>query len=316
MILSRSSDNGTNGKNYPFVSIIVVVLNMAGMIGDCLSSLFALDYPKDKYEVIVVDGGSTDKTQQICRRFDTKLVVDTRKGRGIARNVGIANSQGDIVAFIDADCVASKDWLLVHAENHREMSVGAVGGSVINPFISRSTFPAILSHYDNFAEFDEKLPKRIMYHIPTCNASYKRNVLLEAQGFDDKLDMYEDFMLSKKIANCGYRVIFDPKAKVLHFGILPTMTLNDYLAKERKMGEAHFKAQLSNKFIFGRLPMDKKMVLLYSPLIVVSRAVRELYKVLRVRRCAFDISAVPILVIGSLNWTLSYVYSSRTMEPN
>jgi glycosyltransferase involved in cell wall biosynthesis len=298
-------------KNYPFVSIIVVVLNMADMIGACLSSLVSLDYPKDKYEVIVVDGGSTDKTVQICQGFSAKLVVETRKGRGIARNVGIANSHGDIVAFIDADCVASTDWLSVHAENHREKSVGAVGGSVINPYIGRSTLPAILSHYDNFAEFDEKLPKRTMYHIPTCNASYKRKVLLEAQCFDDKLDMYEDFLLSKKIANFGYRVIFDPKAKVFHFGILPTMTLNDYLSKERKLGAAHFRAQISYKFIFPRLPMDKKMVILFSPMIIFSRAVRELYKLLRVRRCAYDISALPILVMGSINWGLSYVHLSR-----
>ncbi|MCJ7634618.1 glycosyltransferase [Candidatus Bathyarchaeota archaeon] len=298
-------------KNYPFVSIIVVVLNMADMIGACLSSLISLDYPKDKYEVIVVDGGSTDKTVQICQGFSAKLVVETRKGRGIARNVGIANSHGDIVAFIDADCVASTDWLSVHVENHREMSVGAVGGSVKNPYIGRSTLPAILSHFDNFAEFDEKLPKRTFYHIPTCNASYKRKVLFEVECFDDKLDMYEDFLLSKKIANSGYRVIFEPKAKVLHFGILPTMTLNDYLAKERKMGAAHFRAQISNKFIFGRLPMDKKLVILFSPMIFFSRAARELYKLLRVRRCISDISAIPILVMGSINWALAYVYLSR-----
>jgi glycosyltransferase involved in cell wall biosynthesis len=286
---------------------------MEDMIGACLSSLRSLDYPKDKYEVIVVDGGSTDKTVQICQGFNAKLIVETRKGRGTARNVGIANSHGDIIAFIDADCVASTDWLSVHVENHREISVGAVGGSVINPYIGRSTLPAILSHFDNFAEFDEKLPRRPFYHIPTCNASYKRKVLLAVQCFDDKLDQYEDFLLSKRITNSGYRVIFEPKAKVTHFGIPPTMTLNDYLTKERKLGAAHFRAQISHKFIFGRLPMGKKMVILFSPMIIFSRATREVYKMLRVRRCASDIYAIPILVMGSVNWALTYVHLSHTI---
>jgi len=300
-------------KSYPFVSIIIIVLNMAEFIGTCLSSLNSLDYPKDKYEIIVVDGGSTDKTVPICEGFGVKLIVESRKGRGIARNVGVAKSQGDIIAFIDADCAASRDWLSVHVENHREISVGAVGGSVTNPYISRSTLPAILSHYDNFGEFDEKLPKRTFYHIPTCNASYKRKVLFAAQCFDDKLDQYEDFLLSKKITNSGYLVIFDPKARVTHFGVPPTMTLNEYLTKERKLGAAHFMAQVSYKFIFGRLPMGKKMVILFSPMIVFSRATRELYKMLRVRRRASDIYAIPILVMGSVNWALTYVHLSRAL---
>ena len=303
-------------ENYPFVSIIVVVLNMADMIGACLSSLRSLDYPKDKYEVIVVDGGSTDKTVQICQEFDVKLIKETRKGRGTARNVGVANSRGDIIAFIDADCVASIDWLRVHVQNHQEISVGAVGGSVINPYIDRSTLPAILSHFDNFAEFDQKLPKRAFYHIPTCNASYKRKVLFAVKCFDDKLDQYEDFLLSRKITDSGYRVLFEPKAKVTHFGISPTMTLNDYLTRERKLGAAHFRVQVSNKFIFGRLPMDKKIVVLFSPMIIFSRATRELYKLLRVRRCASDIYAIPILIMGSMNWALTYVHLSRAWKQN
>lgn len=285
---------------------------MADMIGSCLASLRSLDYPKDKYEVIVVDGGSTDKTIQICQSFKIKLIVEKRKGRELAINVGIANSQGDIVAFIDADCIASKDWLSIHVENHREGTVGGVGGSIINPYIGQSTLPSILNHFDNFAEFDEKLPKRTFYHIATCNASFKRKVLLAVQCFDGKLNHYEDFLISKKITNAGYRIIFDPKAKVQHLGVSPTMTLNDFLTKERQLGAGHFRAQISYKFIIGRLPMDKKMVILFSPMIVLSRTGRELYKLVRVRQCTSDIFAIPLLVMGSINWALAYIHLSRT----
>jgi hypothetical protein len=94
------------------------------------------------------------------------------------------------------------------------------------------------------------------------------------------------------------------------------MTLNDYLTKERKLGAAHFRAQISHKFIFGRLPMGKKMVILFSPMIIFSRATREVYKMLRVRRCASDIYAIPILIMGSMNWALTYVHLSRAWKQN
>lgn len=299
-----------SAEKYPFASIVVVVYNMADTVGACLNSIQGLDYPKNKCEVIVVDGGSTDRTADACKGLCSKLIVDTTRGRGYARNIGIAHAQGDLIAFIDADCVAAKDWLSIHAKAHEDPTVGAVGGSVVNPDIEKSSFPAILSHYDNFAEFDPKLPKKPMYHIPTCNASYKRKVLHQAKGFECTLDMYEDFMLSRAITDRNYQIIFEPAAKVTHFGITPTMTLRAYLTKEQKMGAAHFKAQTCNKYIFGRLPMEPKMVIIYAPMIMISRAVRETYKLLRVRRRAEDILALPTLLMGSFNWASAYVYYS------
>jgi len=295
---------------YPFVSIIVVVLNMAATIGACLSSLISLDYPKDRYEIIVIDGGSVDETVKICSSFGVRCVVEKKRGRGLARNVGIGKARGEIIAFVDADCVALSDWLSIHTENHSDRSVGAVGGSVINPNIDRSSIPAILSHFGNFAEFDQKLPKRHFYHIPTCNASYKRKVLSSVRCFDAELDMYEDFLLSKRIGDSGYRIVFEPRAKVVHFGIVPTMTLREYAARERKTGAAHFRAQTIEKAIFGRLPMHRYMVLPFVPLIVLMRTVREICKLLRVRRSAADAFALPLLLLGSAVWSLSYARTS------
>ena len=70
----------SNKKNYPFVSIIVVVLNMANMIGACLSSLMSLDYPKDKYEIIVIDGGI--------------LTAQGKFARTLAFNVSLRKEEG------------------------------------------------------------------------------------------------------------------------------------------------------------------------------------------------------------------------------
>jgi len=298
-------------SEYPFVSIIVVVLNMENTIYGCLSSLVSLSYPKERYEIVVVDGGSTDQTLTICREFGLRCVVEKKRGRGLARNVGIKSSKGEIVAFIDADCTAPRDWLSVHVASYSDSAVGAVTGAVANPYLSSSSKPAILMHYENFAEFDESLKRRYIYHAPTCNTSFRRSVLELVGFFDECLDAYEDFVLSKRITNAGYRILFKPDAKVVHFGITPEMSTHSYMARERMMGAAHFGAQTVNRFIFGRLPMNRYLVLPFVPLIVLSRATRELWKLLRVRRVATDIFAVPYLLLGSVMWGLSYARASR-----
>lgn len=301
-------------SQYPFVSIVVIVLNMESTIHQCLSSLTSLSYPKERYEIVVVDGGSTDQTLAICRGFGLRCVVEKKRGRGLARNVGIKSSKGEIVAFIDADCTAPRDWLSVHVGSYSNSTIGAVTGAVENPYLSLSTKPAILMHYENFAEFDESLKKRYIYHAPTCNTSFRRSVLESVGFFDECLDVYEDFVLSKRITSAGYRILFEPNAKVVHFGIAPKMSTYSYMARERKMGAAHFGAQTVNKSIFGRLPMNRHLVLPFVPLIMLSRATRELWKLLRVRRVVTDIFVVPYLLLGSVMWGMSYARASRLSE--
>lgn len=80
------------------------------------------------------------------------------------------------------------------------------------------------------------------------------------------------------------------------------------------MGAAHFGAQTVNKFIFGRLPMNRYLVLPFVPLIALSRSTRELLKLLRVRRMVTDLSAIPYLLLGSVIWGLSYARASRFLE--
>jgi glycosyltransferase involved in cell wall biosynthesis len=298
-------------SEYPFVSIIVVALNMESTIYKCLLSLTSLSYPKERYEIVVVDGGSTDQTLTICREFGLRCVVEKKRGRGLARNVGIKSSTGEIVAFIDADCTAPRDWLSVHVASYSDSTIGAVTGAVANPYLSSSTKPAILMHYENFAEFDESLKRRYTYHAPTCNTSFRRSVLELVGFFDECLDVYEDFVLSKRITDADYRILFEPNAKVVHFGIPPEMSTYSYMARERRMGAAHFGAQTVNRFIFGRLPMNRYLVLPFVPLIMLSRATRELWKLLRVRRMATDIFAIPYLLLGSVMWGLSYARASR-----
>ncbi len=101
---------------FPRVSIIIITLNSADSVEKCLSSVFKLDYPRDKYEVIVVDSGSTDGTVEIVKKFPVdNLIVAEGALRGKARNIGVREATGDIIAMVDSDLSSTDNYWLIKA---------------------------------------------------------------------------------------------------------------------------------------------------------------------------------------------------------
>ena len=122
-----------NMNKIPFVTIIVCTYNGEKYIKDCLDALIEQDYPKDKYEIIVVDDGSIDKTNEIASKYSVK-VIKHEKNLGIcsARNTGLRNANGTIVAYTDDDCIVKKGWLKNLVKFYGD-NVIAVGGLTV-PF--------------------------------------------------------------------------------------------------------------------------------------------------------------------------------------
>jgi GT2 family glycosyltransferase len=190
------------------ISVIVPSLNEEKYIKECLLSLLNQSYSKD-YEIIVVDGGSTDGTVEIAKKFADKVIVSHRPV-GAARNAGARIAKGNIYAFIDADTIASKEWLEAIEKSLSEQK-GAVG--VLGP-----TLP-----------YDGDILDQISYKIATCwmqkfslilgfphvagfNCAYKKDPFWRVGGFDEKRTLSEDIMLSFKIKKFG-RIIFNDKMK-------------------------------------------------------------------------------------------------------
>lgn len=115
------------------ISVVIITLNRAEWLKDALTSLTRQSRQPD--EVVVVDNGSKDRTREVVLGFSDRLnikyVYETVRGIPRARNAGIRNATGDIIASIDDDCVADDDWLKnIEIPFIKDPHIGVVGGEV------------------------------------------------------------------------------------------------------------------------------------------------------------------------------------------
>ena len=120
----------TNKVIFPKVSIIIPTYNRAHLIAECLESV--LNQTFNDYEVIVVDDGSTDNTKEAVEPYFDRIRYTKQENRGNAgaRNSGIELAKGEIIAFTDADCAPSVDWLR-NIEEALRIRTGETGDSAL-----------------------------------------------------------------------------------------------------------------------------------------------------------------------------------------
>ncbi|MFC1710959.1 glycosyltransferase [Patescibacteria group bacterium] len=95
-----------------FFSIIIPAFNEEGYLPSCLKAVINQSFPKESYEIIVVNNNSTDKTEKLAKKFKAvKVVSESKRGLVMARNKGLSVSKGNIIVNLDADCIVPKNWL-------------------------------------------------------------------------------------------------------------------------------------------------------------------------------------------------------------
>ena len=209
---------------YPFVSVVVGIRNEEKFIEECIESLLHLDYPQDSYEIIIVDGMSTDKTQDLVQKYPVRLLLNERKNVAAARNLGVENARGDLVAFTDGDCQVDPRWLktLVSEMMNAPEDVACVGGPNLI-FDTDPVFGRVVGHaQETFlgsggsAQSKNSTKKHYVSSLPNCNAMYKKNTIREAGYFDERFVVGQDGDLNYRISRIGYKFLYIPEAKVLH----------------------------------------------------------------------------------------------------
>jgi cellulose synthase/poly-beta-1,6-N-acetylglucosamine synthase-like glycosyltransferase len=176
----------------PFVSVIVPVRNGEPTIAGCLDSILATDYPADRREIIVVDNGSSDGTAAVIRARPVHYLHESRRGVSNARNRGIAESRGEILAFVDADCLVDPQWLAELVRVFEDPEVGAVAGDLQHspPTTAAERQAArLLGNWQRFA-----FNSNPAYPI-TANAAYRRDVIDRIGPFDPHMTRAQDVEL-------------------------------------------------------------------------------------------------------------------------
>jgi cellulose synthase/poly-beta-1,6-N-acetylglucosamine synthase-like glycosyltransferase len=198
----------------PYVSVIVPVRDGESMISACLDSILATDYPPDRREILVVDNGSSDGTASLIQARPVRYLREPKRGVSNARNRGIAESRGEILAFVDADCLVEPQWLTELVRPFEDPEVGSVAGDLQHtpPTTAAERQAArMLGNWQRFAFTSDPA-----YPI-TANAAYRRDVLDRIGPFDPHMTRAQDVELGLRFQErSGLRLAYAERATARH----------------------------------------------------------------------------------------------------
>jgi glycosyltransferase involved in cell wall biosynthesis len=217
----------------PQVSVIIPALNEEKVIGNCLEALRKMDAASVTFEVIIVDNGSTDRTAQIVNRFSSSLNLRVLEKRGVhisaLRNLGASQARGEILAFLDADCLVPSNWLAQALKHLGEDSQWIVGARYRIP--ERSSWIA-----RTWSQQRETTKRReLVSYVPSGDLILSRSNFFEIGGFDEQLETNEDYEFCQRARVKCLQIMACPEIAVVHLGT--PQSLVDFYRKHRWHGK-------------------------------------------------------------------------------
>lgn len=203
--------------NPPYVSVIIPVYNDPQRLKTCLQALEMQTYPKDSYEVIVVDNGSDQSIEPMVSRFpQAKSAYEAQPGSYAARNKGVAIAQGEILAFTDSDCIPMPDWLEKGvATLMRVPNCGIVGGKLV-PLYQKPSNPTAVELYEVIMYYGQQRFVDIMHFSVTANLLTFKSVFQQVGTFDSDLKSSGDYEWGQRVFEAGYQQVYDDESRVDH----------------------------------------------------------------------------------------------------
>jgi len=321
----------------PDVSVCVICYNEEKNIEGSLRSIIQQEYSLGRFEIIVVDSGSTDATMRIVQemaRRDERIRIFHSGKRSISfnRNMGLARARGELIAFIDADCIAPENWLEVLVNGYRKYektipNLVAVGGFNIPPE-KANRFQTVLGVFFNTYFGTHGSPQGRIFrtdqpvrHLPTLNVLYEKSKVLEVGGFDLNMhNIIEDEDLSTRLVKAGYQLIYLQDSYVYHrfrdnyYDFLKRMLV--YGKGRAWFMRKHFKdspkillapAILSVGLVLAPLGMIHKIFLFpltYFPFIFIV----SVYESLKARKFSCVVELFLIYIIAHICYGLGEIY--------
>lgn len=208
--------------NLPFVSVIVPVRNEEGYIGRCLQALSVQDYPRERFEVIVVDGGSTDATEYEAQRTAeaTGLTVffapNPKRTTATGLNLGLALAHGDVIVKVDGHTRVASDFLSANVRALQESGADAVGGPIEtrgHGAVGRAIAKAMSSRF-GIGDTAFRLPAdEAQWTDSVPYGAYRREVFERLGGFAEDIDRGEDDEFNYRLRQSGGRILLTPAVR-------------------------------------------------------------------------------------------------------
>jgi mycofactocin system glycosyltransferase len=205
----------------PSVSVVIPTLDRSDDLDECLTALAGVDYPAERLEVIVVDDGSADRAAvaRVAVKHGARLLTNEgNRGPAHSRNKAAAEATGDILAFVDSDCVPGPSWLGDLTPYFAWERVGAVGGRTLGYYTESrlDRYEEVSSPLDMGRHVVLKAQGPDTFYVPTCNLLVRRSTYEAVGGLREDLRVGEDVDLCWRLRANGAYLIYAPEGVVRH----------------------------------------------------------------------------------------------------
>lgn len=209
-----------NDKN-PYFSLIIPTYERPEQLKRCLNAVARIDYPKDKFEVIVVDDGSTSPPEELVKSFsdrlDIRLITQVNTGPGGARNTGAKNANGTYLAFTDDDCEPDPTWLKEYERAFGQYPENLLGGKTVNVLENNPYSSASELLVEYLYSYHNTEPESASF-FNSSNIAIPKQGFFESGGFDVTTIRYtaEDTELCDRWLFQGRKLTYVDQARVYH----------------------------------------------------------------------------------------------------
>lgn len=246
---SRIDGNNIDNNVYPLITVVVPVRNEEKHIANTLKYIIGQDYPHDKFEIIVVDGMSSDSTVNIIKSFignDNRIrVIDNpKKLSSAARNIGIKEGKGEIIVFVDGHVYISNNQLLKNAAIFMERKDVSVLSrpqfldAPSNSFFQKAVSIARTSRFGHGLDSTIFMKDDGIVDPTSSGAIYRKEVFEKVGYFDESFDAAEDIEFNYRVANKGFKAFTSMALAVFY---IPRNNMSSLFQQLTRYGKGRFR---------------------------------------------------------------------------
>lgn len=212
-------------NKHPFITVIIVMRNEEKYIRKCLESVINQDYPKDKFEIIVVDGESDDRSIEIIEEYakdnDIKIIINKKRILAAGWNIGIKAAKGEIVIRPDAHSYIERDFINKNVEtliNHPDaICVGGKIESISLDGTMAKSITNVLSSPFGVGNSYFRIGSKAKYVDTVAYGAYRKEIFDKIGYFNEELERNQDLELHSRIKKYGGKFYFNPEIKSYYF---------------------------------------------------------------------------------------------------